>query len=93
MRKNVWAGLLLAMTLGAPSAFAFDTFIPLGFGYSTSNNKPSQLTPNERSVISQTDIYETDIYQRQLRARQDYSHMQRIWNDRNSDPTDFSVNY
>ena len=93
MRVLAVAGFVLALGVSASSAFAFDTFIPLGYGYSTANRDASQLTARERAAISQTDIYETDIYQRQLRARQTDSRMQRFLNDRNSDGTDYSVNY
>ena len=86
-------GLVLVTLFLTTSAQAFDNFIPLGFGYSTSNADPSQLTAHERATISQTDIYETDIYLRQLRARQMDSRMQRFLNDRNSDGTDYSPNY
>ncbi len=74
-------------------ALAFDTFIPLGMGYSTQDGSLSGLTAQERNTINQADIYETDIYQRQLRARQNDSRMQRFSSDRNSNGTDFSVDY
>ena len=93
MRVLALAGFVLALGLGAPGAHAFDSFMPLGFGYSTTNTDPSTLTARERAAISQTDIYETDIYQRQMRARQFDSRMQRFLNDRNSDGTDYSPNY
>jgi hypothetical protein len=93
MRVLAVACFVMMLGASAQNAMAYDTFIPLGFGYSTANGDPAQLTARERATISQTDIYETDIYQRQLRARQTDSRMQRFLNDRNADGTDYSPNY
>jgi hypothetical protein len=89
--------LIVATVCGAATicmpAMAFDSFIPLGMGYSTQGGNIAGLSSQEQQAINQADIYETDIYQRQLRARQTDSRMQRFLNDRNSNGTDYSVDY
>ena len=90
MRKFAILAVLLA---GSVPAYAFDTFLPLGMGYSTSNAKLSQLSPEDRRVISQTDIYETEIYQRQLEQRQLDARMRSYSGDRNSDFTGANPNF
>jgi hypothetical protein len=62
-------------------------------GYSTQDGDIAGLSSQQQQAINQADIYETDIYQRQLRARQNDSRMRRFSSDRNSNGTDFSVDY
>ncbi len=93
MKKSLILGTVLAAGLMTGQALAMDTFIPMGFGYSTANTEPSQLSAAERKAISQADIYETDIYQRQLRARQTDTRMQHWMSDRNFDGTDTFPEY
>ncbi len=88
----ILATVCVAACVATP-AMAFDTFIPLGMGYSTQGGSLSGLSAQERDTINQADIYETDIYQRQLHARQNDSRMRRFSSDRNSNGTDFSVDY
>ena len=90
MRKIL---IVVVGLLGAAPAYAFETFLPTGMGYSTSNAKLSQLSARDRSIISQTDIYETDIYQRQLHARQLDARMRAFSSDRNSDGISPPINY
>ena len=75
------------------SAQAYDSFLPLGLGYSTGSVDLSTLTPRQRAAINQTDIYETEIYKRQLRAKQFDSKFQNFQSDRNSNLTDNWINY
>jgi len=93
MKKTLILGIAFASCMMAGQARAFDTFIPLGFGYSTSNAEPSQLTEHDKQIIGQADIYETDIYQRQLRARETDSRASRFRSDRNSDGTEMFPEY
>ncbi|MBG1231498.1 hypothetical protein [Aestuariivirga litoralis] len=88
MKKSLILGVVVAAGFIAGEAQAFDTFIPMGFGYSTANSDPSMLSAAERKAIAKADIYETDIYQRQLHARQTDSRMSRFMSDRNSDGTE-----
>ena len=90
MRKFVILAVLLA---GSAPAKAFDSFLPLGMGYSSSNAELSQLSPQDRHIISQTDIYETEIYQRQLQDRQMDARMHSFTSDRNLDGTALGLNY
>jgi hypothetical protein len=93
MKKTLILGVVLAAGLVSGRAQAFDTFIPMGFGYSTSNMQPSQLSEQDKKIIGQADIYETDIYQRQLRARETDTRMQNWRSDRNFDGTDHFPEY
>ena len=93
MKKFLILGIVLSSGLVASEARAFDTFIPLGFGYSTSNAQPSQLSQHDKQIIGQADIYETDIYQRQLRARETDTRRQKWSSDRNYDGTDTFPEY
>jgi len=90
MRKLFILAVLLA---GAVPAQAFDTFVPMGMGYSTSNAELSKLSARDRAIIAQTDIYETDIYQRQLRAREFDARTRAFSSDRNSDGILPPINY
>ena len=90
MRKFAIFAILLT---GTAPAFAFDTFLPTGLGYSSANVGLSQLSARDRAIISQTDIYETEIYQRQLRARELDSRRGAFSSDRNSDGISPSLNY
>lgn len=92
MRVVLLAGVMVA-ALGVAQAKAYDTFIPLGLGYSTTEGSVSALSASEQQAINQADIYETDIWQRQHRARQFDSKMQRFLNDRNSNGTDTWIDY
>lgn len=85
--------VIAVMLAASVPAQAFENFLPLGLGYSTSNVGLSQLSAKDRSIISQTDIYETDIYQRQLRARETDSRRRAFSSDRNSDGISPSINY
>ncbi len=85
--------LLFATLAVATPAHAYDTFLPLGLGYSTGEVDLSKLTPKQRAAINQADIYETEIYQRQLRAKQVDSRFQRFMSDRNANITDTWINY
>src|SRR4051812_43934498 len=93
MKKSLILGLVVAAGVAAGEARAFDTFIPMGFGYSTANNNPSMLTDAERRAIAKADIYETDIYQRQLQARQTDSRASNFRSDRNFDGTEYFPQY
>ncbi len=75
------------------SAHAYDSFLPLGLGYSTRSVDLTKLTPRQRAAINQADIYETEIYKRQLRAKQFDSKFQNFQSDRNSNLTDNVLNY
>ena len=90
MRKFAILAVFIA---GTAPACAYDTFLPMGMGYSTSNAQLSQLSPADRRIISQTDIYETEIYQRQLEQQQLDARMRSYSGDRNSDFTSANPNF
>ena len=80
------------LTLCGP-AQAYDSFVPLGLGYSTQSIDLTKLTARQRAAINQADIYETEIYQRQLRAKRFDSKFQNFSSDRNANLTDSWINY
>ena len=86
-------GVSFAVLAFCGPAHAYDSFLPLGLGYSTSTVDLSTLTPRQRAAINQADIYETEIYKRQLRAKQFDSKFQNFQSDRNSSLTDNWINY
>ena len=83
----------LAILAFCGPAQAYDSFLPLGFGYSTGSVDLRTLTPRQRAAINQADIYETEIYGRQLRAKQFDSKFQNFRSDRNAELTDTWLNY
>jgi hypothetical protein len=90
MRRLAFVAVILA---GVSPAYAFDTFLPSGMGYSTSNIGLSDLSAADRAAIARADIYETEIYQRQLRAKQFDARTSAFSNDRNSDGISPDLNY
>ena len=91
MRTVLITGLVFLGLSG--SAQAYDTFIPLGFGYSTTQRNAQTVTAQEQKTIDQADIYETDIYKRQVRAREFDSRNRRFQDDRNWNGTDNWIDY
>ena len=86
-------GVSLAVLAFCGPAQAYDSFLPLGLGYSTHSVDLSTLTPKQRAAINTADIYETEIYQRQLRAKKFDSKFQNFRSDRNANLTDGWINY
>ena len=86
-------GVSLAILALCGPAQAYDSFLPLGIGYSTQSVDLTALTPKQRAAINKADIYETEIYQRQLHARQFDSKFQNLSSDRNANLTDGWINY
>jgi hypothetical protein len=54
---------------GFAPAHAYESFIPLGTGYSTNVSELPSLNSDSQSLSAQTDIYETEIYRRALEER------------------------
>ncbi len=92
MRAILMTAVVL-LGLSATQALAYDTFIPLGFGYSTMQGTPGKVSKQEQKTINQADIYETDIYKRQVRAREFDSRNRRFQDDRNWNGTDNWIDY
>ncbi len=93
MHKAIIAGLAFGSFFLAGQALAYDTFIPLGYGYATGKGDLTQLTPGERSAIGQADVYETDLWERQLHARQFDTYRSNFSTDRNANGTEDWINY
>jgi hypothetical protein len=89
-------GILVAsITLAvlAIPAQAFETFIPLGTGYSTSVSKDPAIESERQRIIEQADIYETEIYNKQLQERILQSRSSAFFIDAAAFSSDRSIDY
>ncbi len=93
--RNVLKVSLIAATLlaTANAAVAYDTFIPLGKGYSTNNLDSAQITADEQAAINQADIYETELYMKHLREKQFDSRLNKFMFDRQSNGAEDQIDY
>ena len=71
---------------GFAPALAYESFIPLGTGYSTNVSKLPSLNSDAQSLSAQTDVYETEIYRRALEQRNHNSAIKRFFSN-----SDFST--
>ena len=84
-------GLVLGMMV--MPAQAYENFIPLGTGYSTSVSKDPALESERQRVIAQTDIYETEIYNKMLQQRNLDLSSSAFFNDSAAFASDRSIDY
>jgi hypothetical protein len=79
-----------ASLMAATAAHAYETFIPLGTGYSTGVSALPPSDSEAQALISQTDIYETEEYRKQLELRQFRNSLNQSGNNIGSTgPSDF----
>ena len=71
---------------GFAPAHAYESFIPLGTGYSTNVGELPSLNSDAQSLSAQTDIYETEIYRKALEQRNHNSAIKRFFSN-----SDFST--
>jgi hypothetical protein len=71
---------------GFVPAHAYESFIPLGTGYSTQVSEIPALNSDAQSLATQTDIYETEIYRRALEQRMHNSAIKKFFSN-----SDFST--
>ena len=92
---RVSAILVAVLGLGALAlpAQAFETFIPLGTGYSSSVSKDPAIESERQRIIEQTDIYETEIYNKNLAQRRLESRSSAFFNDSAAFASDRSIDY
>jgi hypothetical protein len=67
-------------------ALAYESFIPLGTGYSTNVSELPSLNSDAESLAAQTDVYETEIYRRALEQRNQNGALRRFFTN-----SDFST--
>jgi hypothetical protein len=84
--------VVVASVLATP-AFAFETFIPLGTGYSTSVSSIPSLESERQRIIEQTDIYQTEIYNKLLQERILESRNNAFFYDSAAFASDRSIDY
>ena len=87
------AVLVLGLLVSAPSAQAFEKFIPTGMGYSTEVSVLPELNSELQQQINQADVYETEIYNKKLEQNRQNSYIKHFLNDQNGTGSDFSVDY
>lgn len=90
--KTILAALFLAAA-GAAPAMAYENFIPLGTGYSTTHSSLPTLNSSEDQVTSQADLYETEIYRKHEAERLHDSYLQRFVSRPESAGGDMSIDY
>jgi hypothetical protein len=71
---------------GFAPAYGYESFIPLGTGYSTNVSELPALNSNAQSLAAQTDIYETELYRRALEERKHKSAIKQFFSN-----SDFST--
>jgi hypothetical protein len=81
------------MVLGFPHASAFETFIPMGTGYSTEISEVPAFDSSRGRVNQEADIIETEIYRRQREAQMRDSRMSRFKSDPEVSGGDDSIDY
>jgi hypothetical protein len=84
---------LIAILMTGTAARAYDTFIPMGAGYSTEVSSIPALNSDEEKVISQTDLYETELYAKQRAEREHDSYINRFFSNSETSGSDFSIDY
>ncbi len=82
-----------AIATGAPSAMAYENYIPLGTGYSANVDSVPQFESEEGLVIQQTDIYETELYMKARKRVEDESRLREFFSDAESTGADSHIDY
>ena len=93
MRLNSVLVGIFGLGLMAIPASAFDKFIPLGAGYSTSLSALPGVNSERQRIIEQTDIYETELYRKQLEQRISDMRLNAFINDSIAFSSDRSIDY
>lgn len=85
--------VISAFVVGALPAQAYENFIPLGTGYSSSVNTIPAIKSERQRIIEQTDIYESEIYNKQLEERNFQARSSAFFNDAAAFSSDRSIDY
>ncbi len=93
MRISGLCAALLALSAFALPAHAYENFIPLGTGYSTSVHSIPAIESERQRIIEQTDIYESEIYNKQLQQRIVNSRSSAFFNSPQGFASDSSIDY
>jgi hypothetical protein len=84
------AAALVALSTGA---MAYENYIPLGTGYSTTVDSLPSFDSDQGQIIERTDVYETEQYLlNRKRAEQD-SRLQNFFSRSESSGVDNSIDY
>ena len=83
----------LTSALWAMPAQAYENFIPLGTGYSSSVSTIPGVESERQRIIEQTDIYETEIYNKQMQERLLQARSSAFFNDAAAFSSDRSIDY
>ncbi len=82
----------LLLVLANPAA-AYETFIPLGTGYSTDVSSVPEFDSQRGEINQQADIFETEIYLRRRNAAVRDSYMNRFSSDPEVSGGDYNIDY
>jgi hypothetical protein len=85
---------LLTLAVGfASPALAYESFIPLGAGYSTSVSAVPVFGSAEARKAARSDSYETDIYLKGRKKIEDESRLRQFLSNRNSSGVGGHIDY
>jgi hypothetical protein len=85
-------GLTVAAISGS-SAFAYENYIPLGTGYSSSVDEVPQFDSEQGQVIQQTDVYETELYMKARKRAEEESRLREFFSDAESTGANGHIDY
>jgi hypothetical protein len=75
------------------SAMAYENFIPMGAGYSSSVSEVPEFGSAKGKVNSRADVYETEIYRKGRKKVEAESRLRQFFSDRNANSTDGFIDY
>jgi hypothetical protein len=84
---------LIFVAVTTSAAQAYENYIPLGAGYSSTVDTLPQFDSDAGQISQQTDIYETEQYKRNRKQAEEDSRMRAFFSDRNSTGVDNSIDY
>ncbi len=96
MRRDLglFLGFAALLSVGAVSpASAYETFIPLGTGYSTDIDSVPSFDSQRGEIIQQSDIIETEIYLQKRKEQEADSRFNRFFSDTEISGADNSIDY
>jgi hypothetical protein len=82
----------IVTTVSSP-AFANDTYIPSGTGYSPDIDKIPEFNSDRDRLNATTDAIETEIYRRAYEKQLNDSYIRRFFSDPESGGSDFTIDY
>jgi hypothetical protein len=85
-------GLTVA-AFSSASAFAYENYIPLGTGYSSTVDEVPRFESEQGQVIQQTDVYETELYMKARKRAEEESRLREFFSDAESTGSNGHIDY